>query len=512
MMKKIILGLLIVVVFNSNAQPSIQWQRCLGGTNNDYAQCIQTTIDGGFIVAGTTRSNNGDVSGNNGNEDVWIVKTSSSGNIEWQKCLGGSNDDSADSIIITPDGGYIVAGYTYSNNGDVFGNHGDADVWVVKLSNIGNIQWQKCIGGSGEDRSKSIQSTPDGGFIISGFTSSNDGDITGNHGSWEALVFKINQSGILQWQRCYGGSNEDFAKAIYPTTDGGYVIAGYTGSFDGDVTGYLGSTDAWVVKITITGTIQWQKCLGSYGADEAEFIEQTSDGGFLMVGNTNSTAGDVIGNHGGFRDSWVVKLNNLGAIQWQRCLGGSGIDYGFSLTQTSDGGAIILNCTTSSDGDVSGYSGGGAYDAWLVKLNNLGNIEWQECIGGSNTDFIYNTKPTIDNGYILAGSTSSVNGDVSGNQGGSDAWVVKLTSFLGQEEPSIINRVSLYPNPVTNVLNLIVGSNIENSTYILTDLKGKIIRQGIIDKNVTSINVEYLSKGVYFIKIAGNEVIKFIKE
>lgn len=162
--------------------------------------------------------------------------------------------------------------------------------------------------------------------------------------------------------------------------------------------------------------------------------------------------------------------------------------------------------------EVSGYSGGGAYDAWLVKLNNLGNIEWQECIGGSNTDFIYNTKPTIDNGYILAGSTSSVNGDVSGNQGGSDAWVVKLTSFLGLEEPSIINRVSLYPNPVTNVLYLIVGSNIENSTYILTDLKGKIIRQGIIDKNVTSINVEYLSKGVYFIKIAGNEVIKFIKE
>lgn len=510
-MKKILLLAIILISYYSIAQPSIQWQKCLGGSDIDVANSIQCTNDGGFIVVGSTRSNNGNVSGNNGNQDVWIVKTSSSGSIEWQKCIGGSNDDGARSITITPDGGYIVAGYTYSNNGDVTGNHGNTDIWVVKLSSLGVIQWQKCYGGTEEDWPNSILLTTDSGFIISGFTSSNDGDVIGNHGSWEAWVFKINQLGILEWQRCYGGSNEDFANSIYPTTDGNYVIAGYTGSFDGDVLGHLGSSDAWVVKIADTGSILWQKCLGSYNADEANKIVQTPDGGFLMVGNTNSIEGDVSGNHGGFRDSWVVKISSLGAIQWQRCLGGSGIDYGNSILLTVDGGAIIGNITTSSDGDVSGYFGGGGYDIWLVKLDGLGNIEWQKCIGGSGTEYLTGLNPTIHNGYVIAGSTNSINGDVSGSQGGDDAWVVKLSSALGIETHSNIG-VTLYPNPGTNVVTLKLNINFGNLPYIVTDIEGKIIMQGTVSENNSTINIEHLSKGVYFITVADNQSVKFIKE
>src|ERR1044071_7125627 len=201
------------------AQPTIQWQKCLGGTAEDYSRSCQQTTDGGYISAGYTRSNNGDVTGFHGVNDCWIVKLDGGGILQWEKALGGTGRDEAYSIEQTSDGGYILAGLTESNDGDVTGNHGLLDCWVVKLDGSGNIQWQKCYGGTDYESAQYIQQTSDGGYVFAGYTQSNNGDVTGLHGGDDYWVVKLDGSGNIQWQKCYGGTDFERAYAIEQTSD-----------------------------------------------------------------------------------------------------------------------------------------------------------------------------------------------------------------------------------------------------------------------------------------------------
>jgi len=436
-MKKIILVLFLQITCCVFGQaPSIEWQKCLGGSLSDTARSIQQTSDGGYIVAGQAYSNNGDVSGNHGNQDIWIVKLNDSGTIQWQKCLGGGADDIATSIQQTLDGGYIVSGHTLSNNGDVSGNHGLNDFWIIKLNDLGTIQWQKCLGGSADDIATSIQQTPDGGYIVAGYTLSNNGDVSGNHGLNDFWIVKLNNSGTIQWQKCLGGSNQDLSYiiSIQQTSDGGYIVAGETSSNDGDVSGNHGLSDFWIVKLNNSGTIQWQKCLGGSNQDSSCSIQQTSDGGYVVTGYASSNNGNVSGNHGG-ADIWIVKLNDSGAIQWQKCLGGSSAEFPMGIQQTLDGGYIVAGYTMSNNGDVSGNHGN--QDIWIVKLNDSGTIQWQKCLGGSADEFARSIQQTMDGGFVVAGHTLSNNGDVSGNHGSIDFWIVKLSAEISPTAPPI---------------------------------------------------------------------------
>ena len=286
------------------------FSKCLGGSDYDEAHSIWQTSDGGYIIAGYTNSNDGDVSGNHGRGDYWIVKLDRKGNIIWQKCLGGSDYDEAQSIQQTSDGGFIVAGSTWSNNGDVTGKHGSSeefDYWIVKLNGTGNIAWQKCLGGSADDVAFSIQQTADAGFIVAGVTSSNNGDVTGKYGGTDYWIVKLDSTGNITWQKCLGGSADDAAFSIQQTADTGFIVAGVTSSNNGDVTGNHGGTDCWIVKLSNTGYIQWRKCLGGSHNDWALSIQQTSDSGFIVAGYTRSNNGDVTGNHGE-SDYWIVKF------------------------------------------------------------------------------------------------------------------------------------------------------------------------------------------------------------
>lgn len=308
---KTILFLLSIIIFSnlSIAQPVIEWQNSLGGTGDDNAYSIQQTTDGGYIIAGYSDSNDGDVTGNHGGRDYWVVKIDILGNLDWQKSLGGTGDDNALSIQQTTDGGYIVAGGSGGNDGDVTGNHGLADYWVVKLNNVGVIDWQKSLGGTNWDYVYSIQQTTDGGYIVAGWSSSINGDVTGNHGNGDFWVVKLNSQGSINWQKSFGGTGIDFGNSIQQTTDGGYIVAGVSESNNGDVTGNHGLADYWVVKLDSVGVIDWQKCLGGTGDDNALTIQQTTDGGFVVVGYSESNDGDVTGNHGN-SDYWVVKLSS----------------------------------------------------------------------------------------------------------------------------------------------------------------------------------------------------------
>jgi hypothetical protein len=426
-MKTLIYSLVLIFCFvtsNAQTQFNILWQKCYGGSEYDYVYSIQQTTDGGYLVAGNTESNDGDVTGNHGSTDYWIININQYGEMQWQKCYGGGAGDFVRSFQQTTDGGCVIAGTTSSNDGNVTGNHGSSDYWIVKLDQYGELQWQKCFGGSNWDEAHSIQQTTDSGYVIAGTTSSNDGDVTGNHGSSDYWIVKLDQYGELQWQKCFGGSNIEGECFIQQTTDGDYLVAGNTESNDGDVTGNHGSTDYWIINIDQYGEMQWQKCYGGGAGDFIRSFQQTTDSGYVIAGTTSSNDGDVTGNHGN-TDYWIVKLDQYGELQWQKCFGGSNWDEAHSIQQTTDSGYVIAGWTDSNDDDVTENHGWG--DEWIVKLSQSGEIQFQKCFGGSDNDNAISIQQTTDSGYVVAGYTNSNDGDVTGNHGGlADYWVVKL--------------------------------------------------------------------------------------
>lgn len=422
------LFLLLITSLVSIAQvPSIQWQKTLGGSLNDFGNSVAITPDGGYVVAGIARSNDGDVSGSHGINDLFITKLSSAGVVSWKKTYGSSGDDGAYSIINTIDSSFVVVGYAGANSGDVSGYHGSIDAWVIKISATGTILWQKSLGGSGLDIVYSIAQTIDSGYILAGITNSNDGDVTGNHGLYDSWVVKLNASGVIQWQKNLGGTLNERAVSVRQTTDTCYVITGNTESNDGDVSGNHGNSDCWVVKLSATGSILWQKCYGGIGSEDARSIIQTNDGGYIFGGNSAMASGDVTVNNGG-SDYWLVKISNTGVLQWQKSMGGTANEILSSIVQMPDSSYTVSGITVSNDGDVSGNHG--SFDLWLVKVDKIGSIKWQRTLGGSQSDDSYLMGTDIhkcnDGGYIICGSSSSNDGDVSGNHGLFDYWAVRL--------------------------------------------------------------------------------------
>ncbi len=480
MKSTILLLLFISASILSNAQaPVIQWQKCFGGSSNETAYDIRQTSDGGFIVAGGSESNDGNVSGNHGLMDFWVIKINETGHIQWQKSLGGDTTDFALAIRQTTDGGYIVTGCSLSNDGEITGNHGYFDYWVVKLNDTGAIQWQKSLGGDTLDYASAIKQTTDGGYIVSGYSVSNNGNISGNHGGYDYWIVKLNDTGAIQWQKSLGGSNSDKATAIQQTADGGYIVAGTSQSNDGDVTVNHGGVDYWIVKLNGTGVIQWQKSLGGSNYDEATAIQQTSDGGYIIAGQSNSNDGDVSGNHGSF-DYWIVKINDTGAIQWQKSIGGSSVDWAYSIQQTTDGGYVVAGSSYSNNGDVTGNHG--SFDYWIVKLNDTGAIQWQKSLGGSLQDNATSIQQTTDGAYIIGGVSYSNDGDVTASHGNGDFWIVKLTCIVN---PGIITGDSIICKGRNMVLTDTVSGGVWHLANSNASISGGIIT-GLVAGNDTA--------------------------
>jgi len=411
----------------------IIWEKSYGGSDLDVANSIQQTTDGGFIVAGHSKSGDGDVSLNQGDNDFWITKLDRDGNLEWEKSFGGSDVDVAQSVQQTDDGGFIVAGYTWSSDGDVNLNQGEIDMWVLKLKDNGDIEWQKSLGGTDRDMARSIQQTSDGGFIVAGGTTSADGDVSSNNGDGDLWVVKLKDNGDIEWEETYGGWHTEHAYYIKQTADGGFAIAGFSHSVDGDVGENNGFSDYWILKLENDGTIEWSEVYGGSDWDYIREIQQTSDGGFIIAGYTHSDDIDVSINKGG-RDSWIIRLDENGSLVWKNTYGGSGSDSAFSILETKNGGFIVAGSSTSSDGDVSENKG--LTDSWILQLDENGNILWEKTYGGSGSDNFLSMQHTTDGNYILAGTSNSNDGDVSKNNGDKDHWIVKIAGESDSTSPS----------------------------------------------------------------------------
>jgi hypothetical protein len=352
----------------------------IGGNSVDDAYSIQQTSDGGYIIAGGTYSFGA------GGSDAFIVKLDSLGNVTWAKTIGGAYNDVAYSIQQTSDGGYIIAGGTYS-----FGA-GGSDAFIVKLDSLGNVTWAKTIGGADDDWPYSIQQTSDGGYIIAGKTYS-----FGAGGS-DAFIVKLDSLGNVTWAKTIGGAYFDVAYSIQQTSDGGYIITGY---MDG----------AFIVKLNSSGNVTWAKTIGEvyFYSPFAYSIQQTSDGGYIMV----------VGRY-------IVKLDFSGNLSWAKEILYL-FDYAYSIQQTSDGGYIIAAGKTDS------FDAGGSNDVFIVKLNSSGNVTWAKTIGGVYFYiWPYSIQQTSDGGYIIAGYTSAEG----------DAFVIKLDSSGNIPGCSYISSVS----------------------------------------------------------------------
>jgi len=369
-------------VIVSNGQKT--FEKTFGGNREDRAFSIQKTTDGGYIVAGVTKSFGA------GNYDAYVLKLNSDGSLAWQKTLGGNGDDVAYFIQQTTDDGYIAAGATTS-----FGA-GGYDVYILKLDSNENLVWQKTFGGSGEDWASSIQQTTDGGYIVAGYTDSLGA------GSRDVYVLKLNSDGSLAWQKTFGGSDYDYAWSVTQTTDGGYIVAGSTASFG------AGWEDAYVLKLNPDGSLAWQKTFGGNGYDFADSVTQTADGGYIVAGLTNSF-GD------GYEHAYIFKLNSDGNLVWQKTFGETNGDIAYSIQQTTDGGYIVAG-VTSSFGD--NYNS----DVYILKLNSDGSLEWQKTFGGNGEDWAISIQQTKDGGYIVAGFTNSF------GAGDYDVYILKLDS------------------------------------------------------------------------------------
>lgn len=240
----------------------------------------------------------------------------------------------------------------------------------MKLNPAGGIVTTQVLGGHYHDNAYSISETKDGGYIVAGSTASTDGIFSANHGNGNATfdyyLVKVGNMGGIEWQKIYGGSENDEAYSVQQTTDGGYIVAGYSTAADGDVMG-KNVNDYWILKLKTDGTIAWQKNFGSDGDESANSIRQTTDGGYIILGRTRYSPNGVIDNHNpGTSDFWIVKTDNIGNLLWEKCFGGGSFDDPAAIKQTADGGYITVGSTFSNDADVSGNHG--LYDYWMLKL------------------------------------------------------------------------------------------------------------------------------------------------
>jgi len=409
-------------------------------------------------------------------------------NILWQRTIGGASIDIAAVIKNTPDGGFIIGGFSTSDvSGEKSENsRGGDDYWVVKIDSQGEIDWERTIGGSGNDFLNSIALSSDGGYVLGGYSDSNiSGEKTENSlGDVDCWILKLDSSGNIIWQNTIGGNNAESITAIVAANDGGYLLNCYSNSNNSPdkSENSLGSYDYWIVKIDGLGNIQWDNTIGGVDDDRALAAIQTDDGSFIVGGQSKSNiSGDKTENTNGLQDYWIVKLDNSGNIQWQNTIGGNSSDILRNIIETNDGGFLIGG---HSDSDISGdkiENSQGLDDFWIIILDSTGNIQWQNTIGGNGTDICYSVVEKNTGNFIVGGfSDSGLNGDKTEvNLGAHDYWIVELDNT-----GNIVSQ------------NTIGGTNDEILTSVEINSNGELLLGGASASDISGDKTEN-SRGNY---------------
>lgn len=551
MKKKYLLLPFILPLFSYSQD--ILWEKSYGGQHADYLFDAQPTADYGFILAGSSLSNKtgNKTDDNRGDLDYWIWKMNEKGDLDWQKSIGGNGFDLLQSIKNTKDGGFILAGT--SSSGISFQKKEDCkgitDFWVIKLDASGAEQWQRTIGGSGQDELLCAFQTKDGGYMLGGSSSSNPPIISNikpegksivttkadlynktekSRGNMDYWIVKLDKQGEIEWQKTYGGQYADVLRSMEQTTDNGYILAGYSNSpISGDKTdNNKGIGDFWIIKINDTGEIQWQNTYGAEGDDQPYVIHQTSDGGYVVGGNSNSknaltSLGGIVSNG---TDYWILKLDEEGGVLWSKTYDFGKVDILTSLVENKDqsyliGGYAQTESKVPREGIVGKAVGlaakekDGINDYIALKIDGKGEELWSKTVGSGGEDILRKLVETRDGGYLMAGtSNSSASKDKNGSIGGNDFWVVKLKDKTKIEK--VKSSIEAIPNPATTYTNVIIGYDFKEGTATLVDITGRILQEFTISSRTIPVDLSRYSEGIYIIKIKTDvktESVKVIK-
>ena len=355
-----------------NSEALLEWNKTYGGSGDDRGSQLIQTSDGGYALIGYSDSSDGDVTINNGNRDFWVIKINATGAITWEKSFGYSGVDEGISILETSDNHFILSGVldvTASggdgNTGRYSPRHAGGDYWSIKINASGGTVWSRFYGGSFTDAPTGVIENINGDLITVGGSDSNDVDISNNKGTYDFWVLKINESGTIIWEKSYGGSEIDEAWSIAESNDGNFVIAGDTRSSDQDVSNLKGAADLWVIKITPTGDLIWEKTIGGTSFDVGRSINKTQDNGFLISGSSRSADGDLNSNNGQ-NDALVLKIDSNANLEWLETIGGANIDFAYDVVELNNKTVVAVGESSSNDGDLDENKG--FTDLLIVKI------------------------------------------------------------------------------------------------------------------------------------------------
>lgn len=379
---------------------AVKWIKTYGGSEYDMATSIIQLAAGDYVFAGATRSSDGDVSGTRVGWDAWLAKTDVNGTKTWSVTYGGNDDDYATGVTSTPDGGFLITGYTFVN----FQNY----PWLIKTDASGVKQWQKNLNQSTNSKPASILANGDGTYTVIGYTS--------NSAAQDGWIEKIDASGNVVWSKTYGGSSEDYFTSAVKTSDG-FIVTGYTKSGDGDMVANKGNYDGWIMKLDVSGNKVWSVNYGGPSEDYLRSIAIAGDGGYIVAGYTNSSSGDIPLNRGGY-DEWLIKIDASGNKQWVKTFGGVNEEYITNIVSTGDGSFITVGYTNSTTWDV--FRVNNDFGGWMIKIDGNGNKTGASTYGTDVYDDFTNTLITTQDGGYMMGGYSYLNGR------GYDAWLVKI--------------------------------------------------------------------------------------
>lgn len=498
----------LYLAFQALSQPNLSNQFCYGGSQIETGSWAELLPNGSRIFGGVTSSNNGDVNGlHNNSADAWVVKTNANGTLDFQRCIGGSDFDLAIAGAASPEGGIVAVGQANSNDGDFAGlNKGACDAFVAKVAPNGNLVWAKLLGGTQCDLFEAVWPIASGGYLAGGETASNDGDIVNYLGGpTDMLLARFDENGNLVWKKTFGGTGLDRCLDLWKTIDGQFIVLGETNSTDGHFPATHGSNDVVLMKIDLNGNIVWAKTFGGNSIDRGITVRQKTNGEYVVLASTQSTNGQVSG-FKGFRDIWVFRADANGNLLSQRCLGGTQADDPGGLELGPNGDVLVAGSSRSTDGDLATDPSSAAGNGWLVLLKANLDIRWAATFGtGNGTQFFY-AAPTFAGGAFAIGSSEGIAGDVTCSKGSQDLWAIELTPSVGTEDVETQPTFKLSPNPASAQLSISAGyETVEPFNILIVNVLGQSVFEanGMLEQiNATlSQKVEQFPKGQYVLQL-----------
>lgn len=450
---------------SSGFSQGINFELVYGTKNYDDAKGVIQTYDSGYVVVGSTSGFG------HGLSDLYLTKISKQGNVGWQQTFGGAGVDKGNTVISTPDSGFVIAGFTNSFHNNNY------EVYVVRADRNGNEVWSKTYGGKDWSFGNSIIRTTKGDLIIAGSTFAN--------GNEDMYLLKTDFAGNKLWEHIYGGDSADAANSVVEAPDGGYLLTGYTKSFG------KGNKDIYIVKTDKDGNLLWSKTYGGKNEDSGNQAIATLDSSYVIAGYSKNFFG------GKYLTYWIFKINSLGDTlnQWKVTDNTQRDQYANSICRTFDGGYTV----TGGMGNTPDY--------FLMKLNSGGGWQNTRSYGGADKDIAYAVKQTYDSGYVAVGITYSYGDGVPNiyvlKTGPNLASTGNILVVVGIDELSDRNKpVMIYPNPAFSHVNIAIS---KQSVVEIFDAMGRELLHAQVIQGNNTVDISFIPDGIYFIRIINDD-------